>query len=197
VPSFLLDAFNLRVDCNWTSDERMMVDAGTTAATLMQYSPLVKQTFKALTLESTGTQKELPTSLSLSLSVCCYLSLPAILCCTEEDRAFWLTYDKKPSGSRVAQSIGVGLGKATAFVVPEGISRLFDTVPVIWGALGRYGRHSHIMIAVAHSDVWDGSDAHTCATQGDGQDWPRTTRGGIHVHLFDCRTVITRALPLC
>jgi hypothetical protein len=55
VPSFLLDASNLKVDCNWTSDERMAVDAGTSAASLMQYSPLTKQNFKALVLESTGT----------------------------------------------------------------------------------------------------------------------------------------------
>lgn len=31
----------------------------------------------------------------------------------------------------------MGLGKAMALAVPEGIRRLFDTIPNIWEALGR------------------------------------------------------------
>lgn len=54
VSSFLLDASSLRVECNWTSDERLAVDMGTSAASLMQYSPVAKQTFTALSLENAG-----------------------------------------------------------------------------------------------------------------------------------------------
>lgn len=59
---------------------------------------------------------------------------------SEENRAFWLIYDKKPSaqGAHVSQAIAVGLGKATVLAVPEGIRRLFDAIPLIWGALSRY-----------------------------------------------------------
>ncbi len=74
-------------------------------------------------------------------------------CCTEEDRSFWLTYDKKPSGSRVAQSIGVGLGKATVMAVPEGIRRLCDAIPVIWGALTRYRMHSSSLFSCKIVDL--------------------------------------------
>jgi hypothetical protein len=69
VPSFLLDASNLKVDCNWTSDERMAVDAGTSAASLMQYSPVTKQNFKALVLESTGSCLLMTIVLILSSSI--------------------------------------------------------------------------------------------------------------------------------